>query len=71
MFPGSDFGYMGWMMLGMALFWIAPFALVVWAIVRFSSRDRGSDAQAILKERLARGDISPEEYQSRRSLIGT
>jgi len=60
---------MGWMMLGSILFWTALVGLAIFAIVRFSSPRDGADATRILKERLARGEITPEEYQTRRGLI--
>jgi uncharacterized membrane protein len=69
MFPYGDPGYMGWMMLGSILFWTALVGLAIFAIARLTPRQRGDDALAILKERLARGEIGSEEYQSRRSLI--
>lgn len=71
MFPGYDFGYMGWMMVGVGLFWVAIVGLVVFAIVRLTPRTARDDALAILKERLARGEISIDEYQSSRTLITT
>jgi uncharacterized membrane protein len=69
MFPYGDPGYMGWMMLGSVIFWTALVGLAIFAIVRFSSPRDGGDATTILKERLARGEITPEEYQTRRGLI--
>ncbi|MEK6206619.1 MAG: SHOCT domain-containing protein [Chloroflexota bacterium] len=57
------------MMLGSVVFWITLVAVAVFAIVRFSPRRDGVDATTILKERLARGEISPEEYQARSGLI--
>jgi len=70
MFPGYDFGYMGWMMIGSIVFWVLLVGLAVFAIIRLTpARERGDDAVAILKQRLARGEINAEEYQSRRSLI--
>ena len=69
MFPYGDPGYMGWMMLGSILFWIALVALAIFAIVRLAPRPRDDSAVAILKERLARGEIGSEEYESRRRLI--
>lgn len=69
MFPYGDAGYMGWMMLGSAIFWTALVGLAIFAIVRFSSPRDSGDATTILKERLARGEITPEEYQARRGLI--
>jgi putative membrane protein len=70
--PGyaMDPSYMGWMMIGSAVFWIVLASLVIFAIVRFSpSRDRSSDAIATLEQRFARGEIDADEYTSRRGLI--
>ena len=67
MFPYGDGSYMGWMMIGSFVFWAALVGLAIFAIVRLAPR--GKDAVAILKERLARGEINPEEYHSRRNLI--
>jgi putative membrane protein len=69
MFPGYADGYMAWMMIGSVVFSVALIALAVFAIVRLSPGREGNDAVAILKQRLARGEINAEEYQSRRSLI--
>jgi putative membrane protein len=56
----------GLMWVGMILFW----GLLIWgiyALIRGSGRpgggERTGDAQRILDERLARGEISPEEYR--------
>jgi len=70
MFPGYDFGYMTWMMLGSIVFWVLLVGLAVFAIIRLTpARDRDDAAVAILKQRLARGEINAEDYESRRSLI--
>jgi uncharacterized membrane protein len=69
MFPYGDPGYMGWMMIGSVVFWVAFVAVAIFAILRLTPPQRGDDAVAILKGRLARGEIGPDEYQSRRSLI--
>ena len=71
MVPGYDFGYMGWMMMiGSIVFWGLIVGLAVFAIIRLApARKRDDDAVAILKQRLARGEINAEEYQSRRNLI--
>jgi putative membrane protein len=63
----------GWLlgMVGMLAFW----GLIIWAVwylvagpIRGDDRSQGpGDAKRILDERLARGDISPEEY---RHLLG-
>jgi putative membrane protein len=65
----------GWMLgaLGMVAFW----GLIIWAVWYFVTgqnrrpQDSGSpgDARRILDERLARGEIDPEEYQHLRDLI--
>jgi uncharacterized membrane protein len=70
--PGylMDPSYMGWMMIGSAVFWILLVAVAIFAIVRLSpSRERGADAVATLDQRLARGEIGMDEYTSRRNLI--
>ena len=69
MFPYGDPGYMVWMMIGSILFWIALVGAAIFAIVRLAPRPRDDSAVAILKERLARGEIGSEEYGSRRRLI--
>ena len=70
MFPGSaDYGYMAWMMLGSAVLWVALIAVVAFALVKVLAGRDSDGALATLKERLARGEIDSEEYQSRRSLI--
>lgn len=57
-----------------ALVWLFVIALGAgvgsagWALTR--ARDDGGRAAEILAERLARGDISPEEYRERRAVIG-
>ena len=62
------------MWVGMIVFW----GLLIWggyALIANLTRkpgpaDGSGDAQRILDERLARGEISPEEYQRLRDLIG-
>ncbi len=66
----------GAMLLGslmMLVFWGGVIALVVWAVRQFSGRPAGpgEDPAAILKRRLAAGEITQEQYeQSRRALQG-
>ena len=70
MFPGSpDYGYMAWMMFGSVVLWVALIAVVAFALVKVLAGRDSDGAVATLKERLARGEINSEEYQSRRSLI--
>ena len=68
-------GY-GWFGMGggfMVLFWILIIAVVVYA-VRWTTNKNGSGSKSesaldILKERLARGDIEPAEYEERRKVL--
>ncbi len=70
MFPGyADYGYMAWMMLGSVVLWVALIALAAFVIVKLMAGREGNDAIEMLKQRLARGEINAEEYQTRRSLI--
>ncbi len=65
-------GMMGWpMMVGMLLFWglivigVVLLARLVW---NKTGGGRGA-AEEILDERFARGEISPEEYEVRHSVL--
>lgn len=69
-------------MLWMTLFWLGLILVVVWA-VRWATRNGGSSSRSsahdergdgdralrILEERLARGDIDPEEFEERRRIL--
>ena len=66
----------GWMWIWGTIMMLAFIALIgvgIWALVRSQSRhtseaaavDATASARAILAERLARGEISPEEYRER------
>ncbi|MGH8927241.1 MAG: SHOCT domain-containing protein [Acidimicrobiia bacterium] len=62
-------GLWGWTM--MIAFWVLVVVLIVWA-VRSAARpgpteDRG--ALRILDERLAKGEIAPDEYKERRAVL--
>ena len=65
----------GLMWVGMIAFW----ALLIWAVYAIVTNltrkpgpeHRGDDARSILDQRLAQGEISPEEYQRLRDLIDT
>ena len=66
----------GWMWLlmgaGTLTFWVVAI-LVVRALLPNrgpqSSESQRSDALMLLKERLARGEVTPEEYEQRRRLL--
>ncbi|MES2210618.1 MAG: SHOCT domain-containing protein [Chloroflexota bacterium] len=65
---GMGFGGWLWMILAVVLV-----VAVVWAVAAaIPGRDRTpiDDAAQILKARFARGEISKEEYEQARSLLG-
>ena len=67
---GGGFGLLGGLM--MLVFWGAIIAAVVLGVRWLMERDQKSrrpDALDILKERLARGEIDPEEYEARRKVL--
>ena len=71
--PGQMFmdpGMTGWMMVSSLIFWLGLAAVAVFAIVRLGRQpDRRGGAEAILDERLARGEIDADEYRARRALL--
>ena len=69
-FHHGDAGIGWWivMMLGMAVFWGAIVALIVWA-VRGGLSGRRDTPHEILRQRLAEGSISVEEYEQRRAAL--
>ena len=65
---GMGLGGWLWMILAVVLL-----VVIVWAVVSaIQGRDRGpaDDAAQILKTRFARGEISQEEYEQARRLLG-
>ena len=69
----GDWGHgsmMGWFGGGfmMIVFWVVIIALIVWAVREVSGRHPHSSSQAlnILKERYAKGEISKEEFESKK-----
>ncbi|HEY8784969.1 MAG TPA: SHOCT domain-containing protein [Candidatus Limnocylindria bacterium] len=67
---GYCFGFGGLFML---LFWVFVIAGILWLVLTLSrTQMRGgeeSSALRILEDRLARGDIDPEEFRTRRAAI--
>jgi putative membrane protein len=75
-YSGGGMQWWGWLLgtVGMVAFW----GLIIWAVWYFVTgqyrrpgRDSGSsgDARRILDERLASGEVDPEEYLRLRDLI--
>ena len=82
---GPSAGIQIWMMLGMGLFGLMLLAgiilLVVWAVRRPGTphpgmpqapteQERMDPALMIARERLAKGDITPEEYEALERALG-
>lgn len=66
---GGSVGVWGWMM--MSAFWVGAIALIVWVVrTRSGSHDSpGGGPLRVLNQRLAAGEITPDEYQERRRLL--
>jgi putative membrane protein len=66
---------MGFGFLGMLLFWGLLLALVVGGVIWLARQSRlsggapGRTARQMLDERLARGEITPEEYEAVRAKL--
>ncbi|MBI4896755.1 MAG: SHOCT domain-containing protein [Actinobacteria bacterium] len=60
-----------WMALAMAVFWAAIIVLVVWVFRSGGgvSVHRRESADEILRRRLAEGEISVEEFETRRKAM--
>lgn len=74
---GLGFGIGGWLgMIGWVLLVVGVVVLVAWLVGRIapavqssSSRQEGQDALEILRVRLARGEITREEYLATRQTL--
>lgn len=67
MMTGWTMGLDGWLWMGA---WILALAVMVWLLVRTPARRPGRDeALEVLRARLARGEINPDEFERARSLL--
>ena len=67
MMIGWTMGLDGWLWMGA---WIAALAVMVWFLVRTPARRPERDeALEVLRNRLARGEITPDEFERARSLL--
>ncbi|MDN5363132.1 MAG: Short C-terminal domain [Eubacteriales bacterium] len=68
---GPGFKYMGVAMLVSGLFWILLLVVLVLLVRKLyqGQRDGKKQALTILQERLARGEITPEEYLERKKVL--
>jgi putative membrane protein len=71
----SFYGFGGWGFVVMVLVWLVIVGLAIWVLSvlfpRTGTRARGPTARDILDERLARGEISREEYEQMRHDLAT
>ncbi len=63
-------------MMFMGIFWVAAIGLIVWVVSRLLNRTngtvgerRGGAALEIAKERYAKGEISPEEFETIKKVL--
>jgi putative membrane protein len=73
---GGGMGALGW--LGMGVFWLLLFAMIVWLVVWLlpgsdgvTGRSYGESALDILDRRLASGEIDLQAWQVQRSALQT
>jgi len=68
MMTGWTMGLEGWLWMSA---WIVVLVAVVWLLVREPRRSDRDDALELLRGRLARGEITPEEFERARHLLET
>lgn len=66
MMTGWTMGPEAWIWMGA---WAFVLVFVVWLLVRDPHRDDREDALETLRSRLARGEITPEEFERARRLL--
>ena len=71
-----DAGWMGWSMALSALFWLALLGVIIWAVVRLTTRRDQTPVQApppsaeeILRQRYARGEIDAQTFETMRERL--
>ena len=65
---GWSMGLEGWLWMGI---WILVLVALAWALVREPHRTNRDEAMEILRVRLARGEISSDEFEHLRSQLET
>jgi uncharacterized membrane protein len=68
MMAGWSMGIEAWIWMGA---WVLALVLVVWLLVREPRHDEREDALQTLRNRLARGEITPDEFERARRLLDT
>jgi putative membrane protein len=68
MMYGWSMGLEGWLWMGI---WILVLVALVWLLVREPRRPERDEAMEILRARLARGEMTPDEFEHARQLLET
>lgn len=68
MMNGWSMGLEGWLWMGI---WILVLVALVWFLVREPHRPQRDEAMETLRARLARGEISADEFAHARELLET
>jgi uncharacterized membrane protein len=63
---GPTMGLEAWLWMGV---WVLALVAMVWLLVREPRRGRRDEALDILRSRLARGEISRDEFEAARRLL--
>ncbi|WP_163970457.1 SHOCT domain-containing protein [Oceanobacillus halotolerans] len=58
-----------WPMILMVVFWIGLLVIGFYLIAKYVNGDRKQNPEAILKERLAKGEIDEEEYVRLKTIL--
>lgn len=66
MMYGWSMGLEGWLWMGA---WIVVIFALVWLLVREPRRPERDEAMETLRARLARGEITPDEFEHARQLL--
>jgi len=66
MMVGWTMGREGWLWMGA---WVLALVVMVWLLVREPRRSGRDEALDTLRSRLARGEISREEFEAARRLL--
>lgn len=66
MMTGWTMGVEGWLWLGV---WVVTLVAMVWLLSREPRHSSPEDALEILRARLARGEITPDEFERARRLL--
>ena len=66
MMNGWTMGLEGWLWMGA---WALVLVAMVWLLVREPRRPQPDDTRALLRARLARGEITPDEFERARRLL--